>query len=237
LVNVFFREIPKFFDIQNNQDEKDELLHDFGEVGYAYQNIKNSSESLQNIIGEGIYNVLEKFISFYKAKDDETLRLKLYFFCDNFIGYIGDDNKNITVKNKLNELLKKKIIEVNSMGGFPALILVYFYLYGHRIFTKNIKDEDMQELHLPILQSIAKSFPRLHDGFVSEFFNSESIPENRREELMNKGSEIIFDFLPKNMDYDYKKNVLTYFISGKSSWVNISLSDVLQDNKIEVVHS
>jgi hypothetical protein len=237
IINVFFKEIEKFFQPSTSQTDKDKLLDELNEISSEYNYIGNHPKEIQEIIGEYFYKILYNFISFYETKEenDESLRLKLHFLYDNFIDKFGD-NKDIEAEKKFKDLLKNKIVEdrfSNIRGCFPAMIIIYFYLYGHYIFTDNIKSSDLKDFHVPILQGIAISFPKLYSGFVYEFFDKESLPEDKAEKLKIKGAEIIRKFLPHNIHYDFEKNTLTYYYTGDLSASIIDLNKVKSEGKIE----
>ena len=236
IANMFFKEIEKFFEIHSNQEEKDKLMEDLRGVGSEYGHIKNHPENVQEIIGKSLYNILENFISFYETRDDESLRLNLLFLHNDFIMKFGE-NEDVIADNVFKKLLKNKILDDNSSnikGFFPAMILIYFYLYGHYVFTEDINRSDLQDFHIPILQGVATSFPKLYSGFVHEFIDMESLPVNKVEKLKIKGSEIIIKFLPQNIHYNFEKNTLTYYYSGNISASVINLNKVRNENKIEI---
>ena len=131
------------------------------------------------------------------------------------------------------EKLKEKIIGEgeeghmpNYKGYFPAMILVYFYMFGFYAFSETQNEAQAKDLHIPIFSKLAESFPKLYQGFKQEFYEAETLPEGKKDLLEKQGREILDHFLKKNMVYNFEENSLSYYYSGDIHSSKIFLNDV-----------
>ena len=114
------------------------------------------------------------------------------------------------------------------------MIKVYFYIFGHSLFSDNINDYEKENLHLPILLKLKESFPKLYNGFKQEFYDLKSLPVGKEQKLQNDGRKIIDDFLPKNVQYNFTENALVFYYSGNNYGSKILLDRVSKENKIVI---
>jgi hypothetical protein len=138
------------------------------------------------------------------------------------------------------EKLKEKILGEgkdgympNYKGYFPAMILVYFYMFGFYAFSEKQNEAQAKDLHVPIFSKLAEAFPKLYQGFKQEFYDAETLPEGKKDLLEKQGREILDKFLKQNMVYNFEENSLSYYYSGNIHSSKIFLNDVKTNQKIE----
>jgi len=136
--------------------------------------------------------------------------------------------------------LEHKIISedfgCNIKGWYPAMILVYWQLFGFSVFSGNTAMGEPREMHIEILRELSKSFPKLYDGHIRNFYDNPNLPAGKEELLKKQGRKILNDFLLDYMGYDREENSLSYYY-GFGESINggkIFLDKVANDNEIEV---
>jgi len=121
------------------------------------------------------------------------------------------------------------------MGYFPAMILVYFYMFGFYAFSEKQDKEQEKDLHVPIFSKLAEAFPKLYQGFKQEFYDTETLPEGKKELLEKQGRETLGQFLKNNMVYNFEENSLSYYYSGNVHSSKIFLDKVKSEQKINAI--
>ncbi len=189
-----------------------------------------------------MYHLLYNSISKYKIENEEIFRLKVHQLYDNFLEIQENGFENNFAYNVFVEKLKEKIlgegdgingIMPNYKGYFPAMILVYFYMFGFYAFSEKLNEAQANDLHIPIFSKLAEAFPKLYQGFKQEFYEVETLPEGKKDLLEKQGREILDQFLKKNMVYNFEENSLSYYYSGNIHSSKIFLDDVKNKQKIE----
>lgn len=243
LIEIFFKEIKNFFESCFEQKHLEMLLDKVEDFSWYYRwsvKTEDKSENIRRKTGEFLYDVFYHTISKYKIENEEIFRLKAHELYDRFIEIQENGIENNIAYNVFTEKLKEKIIGKkdneffpNYKGYFPAMILVYFYIFGFYIFSENQNETQVKNLHIPILSKLAESFPRLYQGFKQEFYDVESLPENKKDLLQKQGREILNKFLKKNMVYNFDENSLSYYYSGDIHSSKIFLNNVKENGKIK----
>lgn len=250
LTETFFESIVRILESgyrQHSLRHKEEVLDILaGAVGilHHYQwcvNLNKKSEALRKKSGEILYEIYEKILIYYEVDSSDK-----NFAIDHAIGslYRGltHDGEDKVAQDAFIAKLKGKIIgdqdefSPNIKGWYPAMLLIYFRLFGFSIFSKNSAMKEDQSLHIEILSKLSESFPKLHDGHIQEYYNKKELPKGKEDRLQARGREIIDSFLLDYMTYDRKENSLSYYFQfGKSiNGAKIYLDKVKQEKKIEI---
>jgi len=244
LIEIFFKEIKNFFEWCSEQRHLEILLDKVEDFSWHYRwavRTEDKTENIKRKTGEFLYNILYHFISKYKIEDEEWFRLKVYQLYYHFIEIQENGIEDNIAYNVFTEKLKGKIIGKednepfpNYKGYFPAMILIYFYIFGSDIFSESQNEMQVKNLHIPILSKLAESFPKLYQGFKQEFYDAKSLPEGKKDLLQKHGKEILNKFLRKNMVYNFEENSLSYYYSGNIHSSKIFLNDVKENKRIKI---
>lgn len=204
-------------------------------VGLQYK-----SEEVRKKSGEILYDIYENFLMHYDIKNTDD------FAADPFVGTlyrtITHDGEDKVSQEVFTRKLEEKIVGSkeeyisNAKGWYPAMILIYFRLFGSSIFSRNDAMKEDQSLHIRVLSVLADSFPKLYDGYTREFYNAELLPKGKEEELQKRGIKTIESFLLNYMSYNRQENSLSYFFRfGESvDGAKVYLDKVKVERKIEV---
>lgn len=243
LVKIFFKEIGNFVESCYDQKQLETLLDRVEGFGWYYKwgvRTNDKSEEVRKKTGAFLHDLFYNSISKYKIENEEIFRLKVHQLYDHFLEIQEIGFENNVAYGVFVEKLKEKILGEgkdsympNYKGYFPAMILVYFYMFGFYAFSENQNEVQAKDLHVPIFSKLAESFPKLYQGFKQEFYDADQLPEGKKELLEKQGREILDQFLKKNMVYNFKENSLSYYYSGNIHSSKIFLNDVKINQKIE----
>lgn len=241
LILSFFNCIKDFFDSSCDQKDLESLLEELSHIGHSYRwavRTNDKSSNLRDKSGEFVYDIFSSLIQRYKIENDDIFRLKIHDIFYNFI----EEQENLSESNvaykSFIEKIKKKIIgeeyASNYKGYYPAIIRIYFYIFGYELFSNKSNDYEKTNLHLPILLKLKESLPKLYNGFKQEFYDLGVLPIGKEEKLQKEGRRIINDFLPENIEYKYEENALIFYYSGNNYGSKILLNNIV-DDKIESI--
>lgn len=245
LIKIFFKEIGDFVESCYDQKQIETLLDRVEGFGWYYTwgvRTRDKSEDVRKNTGEFLYHLLYNSISKYKIENEEIFRLKVHQLYDYFLEIQENGFENNVAYGVFVEKLKEKIlgggegingIMPNHKGYFPAMILVYFYMFGFYAFSEKPNEAQAKDLHIPIFSKLAEAFPKLYQGFKQEFYEVETLPEGKKELLEKQGREILDQFLKKNMVYNFEENSLSYYYSGNIHSSKIFLNEVKSKQVIE----
>lgn len=243
LIDIFFKEIGDFFESCFDQKQLETLLDRIEGFGWYYTwgvRTRDKSENVRKNTGNFLYQLFYNSISKYKIENEEMFRLKTHQLYDYFLEIQENGFENNVAYSVFVKKLKEKIIGdgkdgdmPNYEGYFPAMILVYFYMFGFYAFSEKQNEAQAKDLHIPIFSKLAEAFPKLYQGFKQEFYDAETLPEGKKELLEKQGREILNQFLKKNMVYNFEENSLSYYYSGDVHSSKILLNDVKTNQKIE----
>ncbi len=243
LIEIFFKEIGNFIESCYDQKQLEAIIDKVESFGRYYTwgvRTKDKSENVRKNTGEFLYQLFYSSISKYKIENEEIFRLKVHQLYDYFLEIQENGFENNIAYSVFVEKLKEKILGKgkdgdmpNYKGYFPAMILVYFYMFGFYAFSENQNEAQAKDLHIPIFSKLAEAFPKLYQGFKQEFYDIETLPAGKKDLLEKQGREILDQFLKKNMVYNFKENSLSYYYSGNVHSSKIFLNDVKKNQKIE----
>lgn len=241
LIQIFFKEIKEFFESCYEQKQLELFLDKLDRIAWYYRwgiKTEDKSEDTRKKAGEFLYNIFYQLIIKYKIKDEFTFRSRIHNLYDYLIEIQENGIKNNIAYDVFANKLKEKIISdklsANYKGYYPAMILVYFYIFGFYIFSENHNKTEDSKLHIPILSKLSESFPKLYNGFKQEFYDAKKLPKSKEEKLKQQGRKTLNDFLKDNMIYNFKENSLSYYYSGDIHSSKIFLDNIKQNKKIEV---
>jgi hypothetical protein len=243
LIGIFFKEIGDFFKSCYDQKQLETLLDRVERFGWYYTwgvRTKDKSENVRKNTGDFLYHLFYNSISKYKIENEEIFRLKVHQLYDYFLEIQENGFESNVAYGVFVTKLKEKILGEgkdgympNYKGYFPAMILVYFYMFGFYAFSENQNEAQAKDLHIPIFLKLSEAFPKLYQGFKQEFYDADKLPEGKKELLEKQGREILDQFLKKNMVYNFEENSLSYYYSGNVHSSKIFLNDVKTNQKIE----
>lgn len=244
LVDVFFKEIEGFFESCYDQKQIGVLMDKVEGFSQDYAwgvRTRDKSENVRKNAGDFLYCLFYNLISKYKIEDEETFRFKVYLLYSNFLEVQENKFEDNVAYGVFVTKLKEKILgegedkyTPNYKGYFPAMILIYFYMFGFYAFSEIQDGTQAQDLHIPIFSKLAEAFPKLYQGFKQEFYDTEVLPEGKKELLEKQGREILDQFLKKNMVYNFEENSLSYYYSGNVHSSKIFLNEIKTKQKIEL---
>lgn len=244
MVGIFFKEIGNFFELCFDQKQLETLLDKVKDFGWYYEwgvRTKDKSERVRKDTGEFLYHLLYNFISKYKIENEEIFRLKVHQLYNHFLEIQKNGFENNVAYSVFVLKLKEKILGEggdgcmpNYKGYFPAMILLYFYMFGFYAFSDNQNEAQAKDLHIPIFSKLAEAFPKLYQGFKQEFYDADGLPKGKKDLLEKQGREILDQFLKKNMVYNFEENSLSYYYSGGIHSSKIFLNDVKENQRIEL---
>jgi hypothetical protein len=243
LIDIFYKEIGDFFESCYDQKQIEALLDRVEGFGRYYTwgvRTRDKSENVRKNTGKFLYHLFYNSISKYKIENEEIFRLKVHQLYDYFLEIQENGFENNVAYGVFVSKLKEKILGEgedgympNYKGYFPAMILVYFYMFGFYAFSEKQNEAQAKDLHIPIFSKLAEAFPKLYQGFKQEFYDAETLPKGKKELLEKQGREILDQFLKKNMVYNFEENSLSYYYSGNIHSSKIFLNDVKTNQKIE----
>lgn len=231
LIMDFFKNIKKFFEMEFNEENFDKLWINFKKTAWYYEwgnRTSDKTENIRNSTGTFLYDIFEEAIGRFKGKDDDLLRSDFIYLFSHFIETQENSSETNLALHSFIEKLKAKIISdkfgSNSKGYYPAMLKVYFFIFGHFIFSGYSDQYTLTNLDIPVLLKLKESLPKLYMGFKQEFYDAQILPKEKEEKLQNEGREIIDSYLPNNMVYEYETNSLIYYYSGKNHGSRIELN-------------
>lgn len=245
LIKIFFKEIGDFIESCYDQKQLEAIIDRVEGFGWYYTwgvKTRDKSENVRKNTGKFLYHLFYNSISKYKIENEDIFRLKVHQLYDYFLEIQENGFENNVAYGIFVEKLKEKIlgggegingIMPNYKGYFPAMILVYFYMFGFYAFSEKPNEAQAKDLHIPIFSKLAEAFPRLYQGFKQEFYEVETLPEGKKDLLEKQGREILDQFLKKNMVYNFEENSLSYYYSGNIHSSKVFLNDVKANQKIE----
>jgi hypothetical protein len=243
LIEIFYKEIGGFVESCYDQKQFEAIMDKVKGFSWYYAwgvKGKDKSENLRKNTGKFLYHFFYNSISKYKIEDEEIFRLKVHQLYDYFLEIQANGFEKNVAYGAFVEKLKERILGEgkdgympNYKGYFPAMILVYFYMFGFYAFSENQNEAQAKDLHIPIFSKLAEAFPKLYQGFKQEFYEAETLPEGKKDLLEKQGREILDHFLKKNMVYNFEENSLSYYYSGNINSSKIFLNDVKSKQIIE----
>jgi len=243
LIEIFFKEIGDFVESCYDQKQLETIIDRVESFSWYYAwgvKTRDKSENVRKNTGKFLYHIFYNSISKYKIENEEIFRLKVHQMYDHFLEMQENGFEHNIAYNAFVEKLKEKILGEgkdgympNYKGYFPAMILVYFYMFGFYAFSENPNESQAKDLHIPIFSKLAEAFPKLYQGFKQEFYDAETLPEGKKELLEKQGREILDQFLKKNMVYNFEENSLSYYYSGNIHSSKIFLNDVKTNQRLE----
>lgn len=249
LASDFFDAVMNIFSSgyrKKGEGYKKEALDLIGGVSgifYQYQwcvGLQYKSEEICKKSGEILYDMYESFLTYYDIKDSDGMASD--YFVGELYRAITHDGADKIAQNVFTEKLEGKIVGSekehvpNVRGWYPAMILVYFRLFGLSIFSGNGAMKEDRSLHVRILSALADSFPRLYDGYAREFYKAGILPKGKEEELQKRGVKTIESFLLDYMSYNRQENSLSYFFRFGDSvdGAKIYLDKVKEEHEIKI---
>lgn len=243
LIKIFFKEIGDFIESCYDQKQLEAIIDKVEGFGWYYTwgvKTRDKSENVRKNTGKFLYHLFHNSISKYKIENEEIFRLKVHQLYDYFLEMQENGFETNVAYAVFVEKLKEKILGEgkdgympNYKGYFPAMILVYFYMFGFYAFSEKPNEAQAKDLHVPIFSKLAEAFPKLYQGFKQEFYDAEALPEGKKDLLEKQGREILDQFLKQNMVYNFEENSLSYYYSGNIHSSKIFLNDVKANQKIE----
>jgi hypothetical protein len=245
LICIFFKEIGEFIESCYDQKHLETLIDRVEGFGWYYTwgvRTRDKSENIRKSTGKFLYHLFYNSISKYKIENEEIFRLKVHQLYDYFLEIQENGFETNIAYTAFVEKLKEKIlgggegingIMPNHKGYFPAMILVYFFMFGFYAFSEKQNGAQAKDLHIPIFSKLADAFPKLYQGFKQEFYDVDTLPDGKKELLEKQGREILDQFLKKNMVYNFEENSLSYYYSGNTHSSKIFLNDVKSKQVIE----
>ena len=245
LVKIFFKQVGDFIESCYDQKQLQALIDRVEGFGWYYTwgvRTRDKSEDVRKNTGEFLYNLFYNSISKYKIENEEIFRLKVHQLYDYFLEIQENGFENNIAYNVFVLNLKEKIlgggegingIMPNYKGYFPAMLLVYFFMFGFYAFSEKQNEAQMKDLHVPIFSKLAEAFPKLYQGFKQEFYDAETLPEGKKDLLEKQGREILDKFIKENMVYNFEENSLSYYYSGNIHSSKIFLGDVKTKQVVE----
>lgn len=243
LIKIFFKEIGDFIESCYDQKQLEAIIDRVEGFGWYYTwgvKTRDKSENVRKNTGKFLYHLFYNSISKYKIENEDIFRLKVHQLCDYFLEMQENAVESNVAYIVFVEKLKEKILGEgkdgympNYKGYFPAMILVYFHMFGFYAFSEKQNEAQAKDLHIPIFSKLAESFPKLYQGFKQEFYDAETLPEGKKDLLEKQGREILDQFLKKNMVYNFEENSLSYYYSGDIHSSKIFLNEVKNNQKIE----
>ena len=231
LIKDFLGNIKRFFESEYDVENLKKLFSQLRDLGWGYRwgnKTDDKSEGLRKYVGEFVYDIFHVIIGHKIAENDDMLRFELLNMFNEYIETQDNVPKdNIAFKvfiEKIKEKITKDEFGSNAKGYYPAIIKVYFLIFGFQVFSDRVSEFELKELHLPIMKKLRESFPRLYMGFKQEFYDQEKLPENKITKLQLEGRKIIDNFLPSNMSYVYENNALEYYFGGENYGSRIELN-------------
>jgi uncharacterized membrane protein len=243
LIEIFFKEISDFIESCYEQKQLEAIIDRVEGFGWHYTwgvKTRDKSENVKKNTGKFLYHLFHNSISKYKIENEDIFRLKVHQLYDYFLEMQENGVESNVTYSAFVEKLKEKILGEgkdgympNYKGYFPAMILVYFYMFGFYAFSEKQNEAQAKDLHIPIFSKLAEAFPKLYQGFKQEFYDAETLPEGKKDLLEKQGREILDQFLKKNMVYNFEENSLSYYYSGDIHSSKIFLNEVKNNQKIE----
>jgi len=243
LIKIFFKEIGDFIESCYDQKQLEAIIDRVEGFGWYYTwgvKTRDKSENVRKNTGKFLYHLFYNSISKYKIENEDIFRLKVHQLYDYFLEMQENAVESNVAYIAFVEKLKEKILGEgkdgympNYKGYFPAMILVYFHMFGFYAFSEKQNEAQAKDLHIPIFSKLAESFPKLYQGFKQEFYDAETLPEGKKDLLEKQGREILDQFLKKNMVYNFEENSLSYYYSGDIHSSKIFLNEVKNNQKIE----
>lgn len=241
LIAIFLKEINGFFESCFEQKQLKIFLDKLDRISWYYRwgiKTEDKSDEIKTKVGEFLYDIFYSFISKYKIEDEDIFRLESHNLYDHFIEIQENGTENNVAYNIFVNKIKGKIIDdkfgANFKGYYPAIILIYFYIFGFNLFSENRNEIEDKKLHISVLSKLSESFLKLYNGFKQEFYDTKTLPKDKEEKLKQQGRKILNDFLKDNMVYNFEENSLSYYYSGDIHSSKIFLNNVKKDQKIEV---
>ena len=189
-------------------------------------------------IALGSYQLLETISHIKETEENarEIRDLTREVVIDTF--WWDDDINKVSclIKERLNYLILKQISENNIRGYYPNMTRNFFHIYGRRIFTNKINDED-KTFCLEVLKLLEANLPKLNSWvFWWITKKDDEIDEDLQEARKEKAQKIIWDILPYWVIYNQEKNTLTYYFGDKLDKAILDLSEVKNDKIVILNH-
>lgn len=211
-------------------------------------NIESSSLQLKDLPTEysdslvkGFYKIIESYA--IKSENSINYQIERLIFMDLYITYLSFNE--YTEKIFENKLLEKiagirgnKIFDgraCNLEGYYPNLIPIYFYIYGHDLFSGKESSESKNiDFHLKILERMSECLPKIANGRTQQYFGGIEMPKDERgfNIVKNKAERFLNNLFPNNIIYNIEENSITYIFGNEEVSKTIMLNDFLVNGKI-----
>ncbi len=246
LVIFFFNSIEGILSsiYKASENEKKETINRIKNSLHSYNyciNFKQKSEVIRKKAGEFLYKLYEEMLVNYDLNNTEK-EFEYGHLLYELYSNLTDRGHDKVAQTIFLEKLKEKIVSdewgSNIRGWYPAIILIYWYLFGMSIFGRNTALNEPVDVHIEILSKLAEAFPKLYDGYIRNFYNAKTLPVEKKKYLKEKGQKILRDFLLTYMEYNRKENSLSYYFGFGdkiSGGTKILLDKVKKDRKIDII--
>ncbi|MFC1644569.1 hypothetical protein ACFL08_00905 [Patescibacteria group bacterium] len=217
-----------------NSEEKTEFMR---QLSFLTVQIKNLPEGESRVLSKGIYSILETYAQGKNwSKDLGVDRL----YCIELELSFVDQNKY--TRESFQQLLLEKIagskdpkkrtkIMYNLAGYYPMMTPVYFFIYGHALFSNQVPAKDFK-FNMAILRKMQKNLPKIADGEIINNKDNNSQGDERILNAMNQRIENCLNAMfPDNVIYNKDENSLTHYFSGNQSSSTLLLNETVQKNE------
>lgn len=244
LVDFFFNSIKEILGslYRANEQEQKDILSMVNSFLHSYNHcidFSQKSEVVRKKAGFFLYDLYEEMLlhcNLYDKKKDIKFGYSVDEFYRNITNYGSDKIAQTIFLEKLKNKIISDELSPNIKGWYPAMLLIYWQLFGFSVFSGNTAMNEPKEINIEILSELSESFPKLYDGHIRNFYNAK-LPKGKEKLLKNQGRKILNDFLLEYITYNRKENSLSYIfefghsIDGKK----IFLDNVKKDKKIETI--
>lgn len=216
-------------------DEKTTLLK---KLSFLSLDLAQLPEKESELLAGGIYEILEDYASGRDwKKNSESER----FLCIEIAHTFVECNKHTKKTFKKRLLAKivgsedKKEVEYfsyNLKGYYPMMIPVYFFIYGHELFSKSLPEENF-EFNMTILKKMQENLPKIAEGKTQRFMDAD-IPDNERSAsaIKRKAENCLDRMFPESIVYNKEENSITYYYAGDEASRTLLLNETVKENKL-----
>ncbi len=205
-------------------------------------NLKKLPEEQGKILGEGIYEMLEKYTIYNFNQNDDLINEeeRINYGILNF-NYIKE---NEYIEKYFKEKLLEKIVGskdpkkpghswYNLKGYYPMMTQTYFIIYGYKIFSNksnNMSAKD-KEFHMTILKKMQENLPKIASGRTQEYLEKIEMPKEKNKIIIIKkrAERCLQSIFPQNIIYNKKENSITYINDEHSK--TLLLNEIAKQNK------
>lgn len=218
-----------------NFDEKSAFLK---KLSFLSLDLSSLPEKESEMLADGIYEILEDYaIGRDWRKDSESERFLCIEIARTFVE-CNKHTKKIFKKRLLAKIVgseNKKEAEYfsyNLKGYYPMMIPVYFFIYGHELFSKTLPEENFK-FNMTILKKMQESLPKIAEGKTQRFMDAD-IPDNERSAnaIKRKAENCLDRMFPESIVYNKEENSITYYFSGDEASRTLLLNETVKENEL-----